>query len=370
MHNHHRRLRPSRIKRPTRVRSAVALAIGLATIHTALTTAAAPAFADTAEAGSATSNQTAGLVYSGTSADNNVHVTLVGGSFTVDDVVPIQAGTGCAQVAGDATTVTCVAPKKRITVFARSGDDIVVNKTSAGAEMNAIGSYGDDQLFGANGVRDTLDGGSGNDTLHGLGGDDDLRGSHDNDRLYGGSSSDKLDGGAGFDSLDGGDGGDLLDGGLDTVKDVIDGGLEDTPSWTGDDRVSYASRSNPVTVDLAHPNLPQGEEGERDAILRVEAVSGGAGNDTLSGNAAGNSLDGNGGNDIISGEAGKDSLSGGDGDDALFPSSGVYGAAPDGEADIMDCGFIGQSDGEPSDTAFRVLADDDFVIDCATVIDQ
>jgi Ca2+-binding RTX toxin-like protein len=75
------------------------------------------------------------------------------------------------------------------------------------------------------------------------------------------------------------------------------------------------------------------------------------------------------GNDTLEGNDGIDTLSGGDGADVLVPSpaDGVF-VLPDGKFDSMDCGELFLSDGDPGDTAFRVLADGDLANDCANVI--
>jgi hypothetical protein len=157
------------------------IATAALTAAAALTPAAASAQSDAAEVATATSNQTAGMRYIGTSVRNNVRVTLAGTTFTVDDIVPIQPGAGCQPVAGDPTKVTCTAfkeaPNGRFRQFfadLREGDDTVVNQTSsassAGAAMLAIAGQGNDSLIGDDKVHDDLHGLGGIDNMHGLGG--------------------------------------------------------------------------------------------------------------------------------------------------------------------------------------------------------
>ena len=60
---------------------------------------------------------------------------------------------------------------------------------------------------------------------------------------------------------------------------------------------------------------------------------------------------------------------------ARVPSPGPnvqfpFGAVPDGQPDVIECGSVGRSDGDPGDQAFRVLVDGDFANDCATVVNQ
>ena len=76
----------------------------------------------------------------------------------------------------------------------------------------AIGTSGDDVLFGGSGS-DMLYGGGGNDALYGGDGNDGLFGGSGNDTLDGGNGNDLLKGGAGNDLLIAGDGNDSLYGG-------------------------------------------------------------------------------------------------------------------------------------------------------------
>lgn len=291
--------------------------------------------AQTAQIATATSSPTAGMSYTATDADNTIGVKLSGDRFTIDDVVPIKAGSGCTPVSGDVTKVTCDAPKeqfgrfKRFTVFGGLGRDTVVNQTTIGAVRGApmlvFGNGGLDQLFGANLVSDELRGGSDGDLLRGgdLGDantDDVLLGGSGNDALQGGKGNDRLEGGSGIDNLDGGEGTDRLDGGRDA--DRIDGGLND-PNFQRD-MVLYIDRSNPVRVDLRNEVATgQGEQGENDTITRVENIQGGRGNDSLTGNAGANLILGNQGDDGLGGEEGPDVLDGGEGSDILVPSPGA-----------------------------------------------
>ena len=340
----------------------------------ALAPAAAPAQTDTAEVATATSTATAGMRYIGTSERNNVRVTLLGTNFTVDDIVPIQAGTGCKAIPGDATKVTCIAFKtvpngplfKRFFVDPRKGDDTVVNQTSgvgpanSGAPMLAIAQQGNDSLVGDDKAADDLRGSTGIDILIGLGGSDELEGGSGEDDLDGGDGFDTLRGGSERDELDGGAHDDQLDGG--TGADVIDGGPNDFRR----DTVDYRSRSTTVKVDLARPDLTHGEAGEGDTIRDVENVLGGSGDDTLLGNADFNSLNGGPGNDHLQGREGMDLLVGGPGRDVLIPSANA-----DGVGDIMDCDDEGNfgDDGDNGDLAFRFLADGDSINDCEQVLD-
>ena len=87
----------------------------------AFATTAAPVHAQAPGNATVRSIESAGMLYVGGNADNNVRITLSGTTFTVDDVIPITAGTGCKPVSGDATKATCVAfkaaPNGRFKVF-------------------------------------------------------------------------------------------------------------------------------------------------------------------------------------------------------------------------------------------------------------
>jgi Ca2+-binding RTX toxin-like protein len=328
---------------------------------------AALAVPGTAAAATATSNAADGMRYTGTSAADNPRITLAGGTFTIDDSGPVQAGAGCAAVPGDATKVTCVAFKNgsQFEVQLGDGNDSVVNLTTA--PMFANGAIGADTLTGSAKARDELVGGSGGDVLRDDGGTlNVLNGGSGADSLLGGSSTDRLNGGPANDVLDGRGADDQLDGG--SGADHIDGGVSGTTFGERHDLVLYHFRTAPLKVDL-HLTGPQaGAEG--DTLVDVEDVWGGDGDDTLIGNIENNRLFGGDGDDSLLGEEGLDHLDGGAGADGLFasPDDGFFGIVPDGFADIVDCSGPGESV-NPGDFAFRELADDDLVNKCAHVFD-
>lgn len=340
------------------------------TLTAALTGLSAPVQA--AETATAKVIPNFGLEYRGTAGNSHVNVTLTGDRFTVDDIVPITAGSGCAPVAGDATKVTCVALKDPIgkfrsfRVFGGSGRDTIVNQTTVGtvpgAPMVAHGDDGLDALFGANLVNDELLGGNDGDVLRGQSGDDKLFGGRGDDALQGGDGTDRLYGSDGRDNLDGGLGNDRLEGGLGA--DRLDGGLGD-PSWARDS-VIYLERTARVVVDLRAPVATgQGEQGENDTITNVENIFSGEGDDYLTGNAGPNMIFGGRGSDLITGMEGLDTLEGQQGSDVLVPSqSQGWTVLPDGKKDILECGDDVPQD---QDTAWRVVADGDFVNDCENV---
>ena len=124
----------------------------------------------------------------------------------------------------------------------------------------------------------------------------------DIEEVIGSDLSDQLTGTAGTQRLQGRDGDDLLDGG--TGGDALVGGADS-------DTVSYASRSNPVTVLLTTVTATAGEAGEGDSVQTTENAIGGSGADTLTGDASPNTLDGAAGADTIDGALGNDDLLGG-----------------------------------------------------------
>ena len=139
-----------------------------------------------------------------------------------------------------------------------------------------------------------------------------LRGNAGNDTLTGGDGADSLVGGDGTDILTGNNGNDTMDGGLG--GDIIRG-------RSGFDTVSYKTRTTAVSVstdDVAN----DGAAGEADNVaFDIEAILGGAGNDTLTGNAAANALYGGAGNDSLNGQGNADTLRGEVGDDTLVGGS-------------------------------------------------
>ena len=156
----------------------------------AFATTAAPVHAQAPGNATVRSIEAAGMLYVGGNADNNVRITLSGTTFTIDDVIPITAGTGCKPVSGDATKATCVAfkvaPNGRFKVFNVNtgfGNDKIANVTSIasipgnlGAPMRANGSSGDDMVTGDPRAEDTLIGSTGNDTLRDPGGQNEFDG--------------------------------------------------------------------------------------------------------------------------------------------------------------------------------------------------
>lgn len=156
---------------------------------------------------------------------------------------------------------------------------------------------------------------AGNDLLRGGVGDDGLEGGGDSDRLYGDAGNDTLLGGAGRDSLWGGDGDDTLDGG--GSNDRMDGGR-------GSDTVLYAVNTTAVSINLGtgRASFP-GQTWTPEALVAIENVTTGSGNDRVIGSRAANVLTTGAGDDYIAAGRGNDRIIAGDGDDRLLGGIGT-----------------------------------------------
>lgn len=217
---------------------------------------------------------------------NLVTVTGSGGTYTLEDsVANIFAGTGCTQLAAKRVRCSSIpyGPIKSVYLDLRDQDDTVVHSAVIGIQVSA---------------------GDGND------------------KLTGGAYGDSLYGGAGDDVLDGGMGADILSG-------------DD-----GRDRVSYATRTAPVNVNLGSFWGGDGQSGEWDFVSStVEEVVGGSAGDTLTGTGAANTMIGGLGNDSLYGRDGNDVLEGGDGVDKLDAGNGDDTLrSRDAAADTVGCG--------------------------------
>ena len=297
----------------------------------------------------------------------------------------IRAGEGADTVDGSDGNDDILSGPGRNTVTAGAGDDTVVagddaDSISGGAGKDSIqaghgdnfvdGGDGDDFLT-ANDQKDRVLGGAGNDVIRTNGDDDVIVGGAGADsmdpgpgtdtisyeektapvfaevagnkkygtncldqssplcegdtivvtaaeNLIGGSGDDRLVGDGGANQLDGRAGDDTLVGALGA--DTIRGG-------DGFDLVSYAERTNPVTVTLDGA-AGDGESGENDNLFGdLERVEGGSGKDTLIGSGGLNELIGNGGDDTLDGKAGPDKLDGGAGTDLVTYAGRAQGLA-------------------------------------------
>ncbi len=125
-----------------------------------------------------------------------------------------------------------VAGKGAATIEGGTGPDVLVGDKGArgdvidgGTNQDSIqGSEGNDVIYGGP-EGDDISGGGGNDVIRGQGGDDFIMGDSGRDRMFGGNGSDEIRSYDGVkDLVDGGTGNDsaLVDCGLDNVRNVED----------------------------------------------------------------------------------------------------------------------------------------------------
>jgi Ca2+-binding RTX toxin-like protein len=296
--------------------------------------------------GSSVTTDTALRYVGAGAAANKVTVSGFGPDrFLVTDVLPINAGPGCATQAVPAGLfgVVCRAPVNAEGEFVRffvdlgAGSDSVTNL--APASMSVKGGDGNDTMTGgpldddfsdtagANSIRgrsgeDLIDTSSSLDTAPDL-----LEGGRGDDDLFAGRSADQLLGGGGDDDMQGGLGADKIDGGAG----------RDHASYTDSDHGSV--RLSVSLDDVANDGqLPLGGVSEGDDVTAtVEDVTGNGGPDILLGNDSDNRLVGLGGNDFIEGLDGEDELEGDSGVDSLFSNTWKVALA-DGDVDLLDGG--------------------------------
>ncbi len=190
------------------------------------------------------------------------------------------------------------------------------------------GGGGNDKLLGADAM-DRFSGGAGNDSLSGAGDSDVLAGDAGNDTLVGGDGFDLLEGGVGNDRLDGGADNDWLDGGQGA--DALIGGL-------GEDTASYASATAAVRVDLLDAKQRLGDA-KGDTYSGIERYLLTDHGDTFLGSNGAETVDGGLGDDTLTGRLGDDMFSSaaGTGTDVVAD----FGDAPGNEdrIDLTSFGF-------------------------------
>ena len=236
--------------------------------------------------------------------------------------------------------------------FERRQPDINLN-LPVDADLDITTGNGNNNIVTGNGNNDIVTGNGNNNIVTGNGNNDILTGGG-NDHVTTGSGNDEIKTGAGNDVVDAGGGNDTIIGSAGNGDDVYDAGL-------GADTAVYSSATNDIIVDLnaanraaqtvlgadgAGPNpdtigalllaagqsatqpvgFAQGVDIGTDALLGIENVIGGAGNDMIFGDALNNALIGGAGNDTLVGGVGNDLLTGGAGADQFMlsaPSEGV-----------------------------------------------
>jgi uncharacterized delta-60 repeat protein len=278
-------------------------------------------------------------------------------SYDGNDFIRVLDGTTArASIDGGAGNDTIYSFAGESTLYGGDGNDYLsawregsenVSTMYGGIGVDTLnGADGDDFLYAeggndviyANGGDDRAEGGGGNDFVYGMGGDDYVIGSSGNDRVEGGAGDDRMEGQSGDDSLYGNAGRDALFGG--SSNDLLDGGsgADYMQGDDGNDTITYAARSNAVTVGLG-TSADDGEVGEGDnARDDIENIIGGAGNDDLRGSAADNQIYGLGGNDLIYAHGGNDFAAGGAGNDTVYGEGGNDDITGNDGADRLDGG--------------------------------
>jgi Ca2+-binding RTX toxin-like protein len=309
---------------------------------------------------------------------NSVSVFVQDDKVVIADSAPVTASSSCtlnrfgdAECPVNARLIHVQLGDKNDTIVYRAphqasvttdfGDDVILGglrQTDTGRSVQAVsyfGSAGRDTLSYAaadRGVRvdtdDNVGGGPAEDGRPGIdfesvGRDiEKLEGSNFADVLFGSPGNDNITGRAGDDELGGGAGNDFFFEGEGGPS-----GADSIHGADGDDRVSYAGRTNGVNVSLDN-NRNDGEPGERDDVRsNVENITAGNGGDILTGSSVANDLQGFGGIDTLHGLGGNDTLQLGSKSDFAFGGIGNdVILAGDGEPDTINCG-------EDSDTANR-----------------
>jgi Ca2+-binding RTX toxin-like protein len=261
-----------------------------------------------------------------------------------------------------------------LAAYAGAGDDAL--QGGMGAD-GLHGGEGDDMFRTASSAdgADVYDGGPGTDTVSyenrtnpltikvdkmpndgEMGEKDDVQDTMET--LIGGSAADVITGGDADNTIIGGLGNDILNGGAGQdmfVETEMQQGADVMNGGPGFDTVDYSERANKLVVTLCIPtplncvtgicNCPgdDGEADERDALVFVENVYGGRGDDVLNGSSEDNVFIGNEGNDVITGLEGDDTIYAGDGNDKMYGGPGDDLLSGDMGADTFD-GGDGQGD--------------------------
>ncbi|WP_435640671.1 beta strand repeat-containing protein [Micavibrio aeruginosavorus] len=265
-----------------------------------------------------------------------------------DDIIVGGLGNDVANGGADNDTLSGDAGADIL--FGDDGDDMLIggagddhlfgddgaDTLSGGADNDTIyGGLGNDKLYGDAG-NDTLYGEAGDDLLNGGAGNDTLYGNNDNDTLNGGAGTDALYGGAGNDTLLGLAGDDTLDGGDD--NDTIEGGLgNDTLiGGNGTDTVSFASASGGINFNLSVTSAQNTGSAGLDTVSGFENVTGSGFNDVIAGTSAANVMNGGGGVDTVTYAAAASAVTvnlttgavtGGAGNDTLSNFENIIGSA-------------------------------------------
>lgn len=224
----------------------------------------------------------------------------------------VTAGPGCE--AEDPRTARCGQTPGDLSAFVRLGEGADRARIFAGALW---GGGGADDLASGGG---TVDGGAGDDLIAATAGRVSVQGGLGADRVTGSAQDDRIDGGPGSDDLDG---------------------------RAGRDTVTWGLVPEPVTVDLARPDLAAGPASAPDLVRNFEEVGGGSGPDVLRGSEAADVLRGFDGDDVLEGRGGDDVLEGYEGDDVMAGGEG---------ADEITALHGDRVDGGGGDDQIRIIA--------------
>ena len=257
-----------------------------------------------------------------------------------------------------------------VTISGQAGHDMLKLDPSLGALVvgTLLGGDGNDTLISGLG-NDTLDGGANIDTVSymqattgvrvslalatvqatvGAGKDkllavENLTGSGWNDTLTGNGGNNVLAGGLGNDTLNGGLGADSLygEGGNDSL--TIDGSDLFVSGGQGNDKVTVASGSGSVVLDLTVGQIETVVATasntwnlfDATGATWVVSITGGNGDDTIIGGTLGDKLSGGGGFDEIYGGEGNDSINGGLLSDILYGQAGNDTISGDAGIDFL-----------------------------------
>lgn len=290
-----------------------------------------------------------------------VGITYTATTMTLETNDPIVSMVSACTVHADPRVVTC--PLASLEVDTGDNDDDVIVADSFPHFLGIKGGPGDDYLEGA-ASPDSIDGGAGGDTIFGRGGDDRLKPGLDGDTADGGEGSDEVD----YD--DGRTTGVIVDlrFGIGTVPGEIDllsnienvrgtPFVDDLTGSSGDNRIegrgdedklhdgggghdtlSYVTRSNGITVDLA-----SGANGDGDEFVgQWEAFWGTRETDVVDAGGAtfGVTLMGFGGDDRLTGGNADDLLIGGSGADDLTGGPGLDVASYRDRSEPMHASLI------------------------------
>ena len=221
--------------------------------------------------------------------------------------------------------------------------------TNAADTIN--GSDGDDIIYGYNGD-DTISGGHGHDIIYGGDQSDTVYGGWGNDTLIGGTGDDKLYGEWGDDTLDGGYGNDTMHGGRG--NNVFIPGQGNDKVYGGDDHdtVDYSTLAQGVnvTMNATYGNgTVTGAGGlvKSDALISIEKVIGGQGNDYMILSATTEAA-GGAGNDFFKSGSGANVINGGGGFDTVS--------------------YLGRAQAIQVDLANKTASDGDTLIEIENVI--